>query len=104
MSQKFCRNPTSKFLFYEEKGFKKYSHISTVLYAYLISLYFQFCILHFLLKIRKLNMMTPIFGEEKIFGKLGRVVCLDSLWVENFNEIALSHTVKEIHAVLCFSR
>ena len=47
--------------------------------------------------------MTPIFGEEKIFGKLERVVCLDTVWVENFAEIALSHTVKEIQAVLCFT-
>ena len=50
--------------------------LSIVLYVYLMSLYFQFCVLHFLSKIRKLN-MTPIFGEEKLFGKLERVVCLD---------------------------
>ena len=28
---------------------------------------------------------------------------LDTLWVENFDEIALSHTVKEIEANLCFA-
>ena len=28
---------------------------------------------------------------------------LDILWVENFDEIALSRTVKEIQAILCFS-
>ena len=84
VGQKFCRNPTSKFLFYEENGFKKYSYISIVLYVYLMSLYFQFCVLLFFV----------IFGEEKIFGKLERVVCLDILWVENFDEIALSHTVR----------
>ena len=28
---------------------------------------------------------------------------LDSLWVENFDEIALSRTVKEIEANLCFA-
>ena len=28
---------------------------------------------------------------------------LDTLWVENFDEIALSRTVKEIEANLCFS-
>ena len=67
VGQKFCRNPTSKFLFYEENGFKKYSYISTVLYVYLLSLYFQFCVLHFLSKkFKKLN-MTLNFGEEKIF-------------------------------------
>ena len=35
---------------------------SIVLYAYLMSLYFKFCVL--------LN-MTPILVEEKIFGKFG---------------------------------
>ena len=60
-----------------------------------MSLYFQFCVWHFLSKIRKLN-MTPIFGEEKTFGKLEGVVCLDTRWVKNFDEIALAHTVKEI--------
>ena len=32
-----------------------------------------------------------------------RVHSLDTLWVENFDEIALSHTVKEIEANLCFA-
>ena len=50
VGQKFCRNPTSKFLFYEENGFKKYSYISIVLHVYLMSLYFQFCVLHFFVK------------------------------------------------------
>ena len=45
--------------------------------------------------------MTPILGEEKVFGKLERVVCLDILGVENFDEIALSQMVKEIQAGLC---
>ena len=57
----FCA--TSKFLFYAENGFKKYSYISIVLYVYIMNLYFQFCVLHFFV-------MTPIFGEEKFFGKL----------------------------------
>ena len=77
--------------------------LSIILYVYLMSLYFQFCVLHFLSNIRKLN-MTPIFREEKICGKLERVLCLDTLWVENFDKIALSCTVKEIQAVLCFTR
>ena len=42
--------------------------------------------------------MAAIFGEGKIFGKLQRVHSLDTLSVENFDEIALSHTVKEIEA------
>ena len=32
-----------------------------------------------------------------------RVHFLDTLWVENFDEIALSRTVKEIEAILCFA-
>ena len=47
--------------------------------------------------------MAAIFGEGKIFGKLQRVHSLDTLWVENFDKIALSHTVKEIEANLCFA-
>ena len=46
--------------------------------------------------------MAAICGEGKIFCKIGRVHFLDSLWVENFDEIALSRTVKEIEAILCF--
>ena len=46
--------------------------------------------------------MAAIFGEGTIFGKLQRVHSLDTLW-ENFDEIALSHTVKEIEGNLCFS-
>ena len=47
--------------------------------------------------------MAAIFGEGKIFGKLHRVHYLHTLWVENFDEIALSRTVKEIEANLCFA-
>ena len=47
--------------------------------------------------------MAAIFGEGKIFGKLPRVQCSDTLWVENFDEIALSGTVKEIEADWCFA-
>ena len=47
--------------------------------------------------------MAAIFGEGKILGKLQRLHSLDTLWVENFNEIALSRTVKEIEANLCFA-
>ena len=58
---------------------------------------FVFC--HFWQKFK----MAAIFGEGKIFGKLQRVHSLDTLWVENFSEIALSHTVKEIEGNLCFA-
>ena len=47
--------------------------------------------------------MAAIFGEGKIFFKLPKVHFLDTLWVENFDKIALSHTVKEIEAILCFA-
>ena len=47
--------------------------------------------------------MAAIFGEGKILGKLQRLHSLDTLWVENFDEIALSRTVKEIEANLCFA-
>ena len=56
----------------------------------------------FLAKIRKFK-MAAIFGEGKIFLKLQRLHSLDTLWVENFDEIALSRTVKEIEANLCFA-
>ena len=47
--------------------------------------------------------MAAICGEGKIFGKLQRVHFLDTPWVENFAEIALSRMVKEIEANLCFA-
>ena len=42
--------------------------------------------------------MAAIFGEWKIFLKLQRIHWLDTLWVENFDEITLSCMVKEIEA------
>ena len=47
--------------------------------------------------------MAAIFGEGKNFFKLPRVHFLDTLWIENFDEIALSHTVKQIEANLCLA-
>ena len=47
--------------------------------------------------------MAAIFGEGKFFWKLQRVHSLDTQWVENFDEIALSRTVKEIEANSCFA-
>ena len=46
---------------------------------------------------------APFLGRGNFFGKLPIVHFLDTLWVENFEEITLSHTVKEIEANLCFS-
>ena len=42
--------------------------------------------------------MAAILGEGKIFGKLHRLHSLDTLWVKNSVEIALSLTVSEILA------
>ena len=47
--------------------------------------------------------MAAIFEEGKIFLKLPRVHCSDTLWVETFDKIALCHTVKEIEANSCFA-
>ena len=47
--------------------------------------------------------MAAIFGEGKIFWKLQKLHSLDTLWVENFDEISLSRMVKEIEANLCFA-
>ena len=47
--------------------------------------------------------MAAIFGEGKFSWKLQRLHSLDTLWVENFDEITLSRTVKEIGANLCFA-
>ena len=44
--------------------------------------------------------MAAIFEK---FSKVGVVYSLDTLGVENFDEIALSLTVKEIQAILCFA-
>ena len=43
----------------------------------------------------------PFLKRVKLFENC-RVVCQDTLWVEYFDEIALSCTVKEIEANLCF--
>ena len=40
----------------------------------------------------------PFLGRGNFFGKLQRLHSLDTLWVENFDEITLSRTVKEIEA------
>ena len=41
--------------------------------------------------------------EGENFLKIAKSTCLDTLWVENFDEIALSRTVKEIEAKFFFS-
>ena len=41
----------------------------------------------------------PFLRMGKFFSKLARLHSLYTLWVENFDEIALSRTVKEIEAI-----
>ena len=61
---------------------------------------FVFC--HFRQKFEN-SKWPPFLGRGKVFFKLPRVHSLDTLWVENFDEIALSRTVKDIEAILCFA-
>ena len=65
---------------------------SKSLYLAGFSRYKHFCVLQFLRKFRKFK-MAAIFGETKIFWKLGKVLRRDILRVKNFVEIALSSTV-----------
>ena len=47
--------------------------------------------------------MAAIFGEGKIFLKIAKRTFSGTLGDKNFDEIALSHMVKEIEANLCFA-
>ena len=47
--------------------------------------------------------MAAIFGEGKFFLKTAKITFLRYPVDENFDEIALSRTVKEIEANLCFA-
>ena len=61
------------------------------------------------------NLCFAIFGKNskiqngrhfwggEFFLKIAKITFLRYPWVENFDEIALSHTVKEIEANLCFA-
>ena len=49
------------------------------------------------------NSKWPSFLRRGKFFENCRVHSLDTLWVENFNEIAISAMVKEIEANLCFT-
>ena len=59
----------------------------------------MFC--HFGQKIE--NSKWPPFLGRGNFLKIVTVHSLHTLWVENFDEIVLSRTVKEIEANLCFA-
>ena len=52
----------------------------------------------FFWKLQILHSLDTFLGRGKYFEKLQRLHCLDTLCVENFAEIALSRTVKEIEA------
>ena len=60
---------------------------------------FVFC--HFWQKFEK-SKWPPFLGRGKFFENC-RVHSLDTLWFENFDEIALSRTVMEIEANSCFA-
>ena len=45
----------------------------------------------------------PFLGRGKFLENCKKLHSLDNLWVENFDEIALFRTVKEIEANLCFA-
>ena len=45
----------------------------------------------------------PFLGRGNFLENCKKLHSLDTLWVENFDEIALSRTVKEIEANLCFA-
>ena len=44
--------------------------------------------------------MAAILGEKFFFWFLDYI---DTLWVKNFDEIALSRTVKKLAKILCFA-
>ena len=76
--------------------------LSKSLYLAQFSRYKHFCVLQLLRKIRKFK-MAAIFGETKFFWKLEWLLCRDTLRLKNLIKIALSSTVFEIFAFLCFA-
>ena len=49
------------------------------------------------------NSKWPPFLRRENFLKIAKITLIDTLWVENSDEITLSCTVKEIEANLCFA-
>ena len=86
--------------FWEKKFFLKIAKSTFLRYPmgrkFQLNNYFarlrQICVFPFWAKIRKFK-MAAICG----------VHFLDTMWVENFDEIALSRMVKEIEVILCFA-
>ena len=54
----------------------------------------NFCFFHFWQKFEN-SKWPPFLGRGKFFENLPKVHCSDTLWVKNFDEIALSRMVKE---------
>ena len=75
--------------------------LSKSLYLARFSRYKHFCVLQILRKIQKFK-MAAIFGETKIFFKIGMATVQTYSVAQNFVEIALCSTVFEIYAFLCF--
>ena len=65
-----------------------------------VSRYKHFCVLQFFFEKFK---MAAIFGGTKFFFKLGQLLSRVTLRIKIYVEIALSSTVSEIQAFLCFA-
>ena len=59
----------------------------------------MFC--HFWQKL-EYSKWPPFLGRVNCL-KIAKITLFDTLWLENFDEIALSRTVKEIEANSCFA-
>ena len=102
----FSKIPLVNFYFMKKMVSKSThrSHISVLFYMCTLWAYisnFVFCIF---CQNSKIEYDPHFWGGEIFFAKMERVIWCNTLWVETFDEIALSHTVKEIQAVLCFTR
>ena len=75
---------------------------SKSLYLARFSRYKHFCVLQILQKNSKIQNGRH-FWRHKIFLKLEWLLCRDTLWVKSFVQIALSSTVFQISAFLCFA-
>ena len=78
-------------------GVRKFRRNRKSLYLAPLRWYGHFCVFSCKFK------MAAVF-QDKNFWKLGRLPCWNGHGVENFDEIALSGTVKEIRPFLCFCR
>ena len=91
----------AKITFFRYPVGRKFRRNRSISHSYGDRSNFVFC--HFWQKFENSKWLS-FLGREKFFFKLPRVQCSDTLWIENFDEIAPSHTVKEIEANLCFAK